>query len=809
MRKLEWFLLLALAFGGMAWVIAYAERYEPLTRYGVIRSAGFYEETARKAAGEFGVDVSGWASVTTTNRDGNLRLAWERNLVQPSWRLRSPYAVTIRFYGPKQERCNVTLDYTGSLLGFSRFEDGAAARNASTNQPRSAAEYQIAREIALAAFREKWRAPAEAAATDFGFHLTADAVTEGDDIEFEWTSNSDPAGLLAWKLELRVRNGAIQRFELAPLALDRLREVEREAEQYFEPVILIILSIGFVGVTWAAVVTILNLFRKRLPWGFAVRAAAAVSGVLLVTILSGATTRNLAPDWYLDPNLVISQFFGWILNGSIATVVLCAGRSTRMAGDFRRWLAVEDFLRLDWAKASVARSIWIAALLAMIWVGVPYIATVAFPPVHYDTATRQALGLTIPFANSFASPGSFSILFAIAFCFPYVKAYVKWRPLRGVLALLLGTAAAGTITAIDLPVQAGVVSSLAYGALMVYSYARFGVLSSVLGGLAADPLSKAVFLGTGGDAVMQSWSIAFLSVCSLVAAVALVLDFRNPDRELDQALSEEELARLQQESQRDVVSKREQLLGEFALAQQAQQRMLPSKPPYVEGFEISAHCQPAQQVGGDLFDYIRLHDGRWACCVADVSGKGVSAAVYMTFTKGLLNALRLERGDLLEIATILNQRLHEVLRRRSFVTMAVAALDPIGRTIEVLRAGHLPMLHVSGTGETRYVAPRGMGLGLAPSSLFCKNLSTERIRMETGEVAVLYSDGVTEAMNAQRQEFGEDTFARAVVAARDGTAIEIRDKVLEEIGRFRGSAPVHDDITVVVIKAGAATGAAS
>jgi serine phosphatase RsbU (regulator of sigma subunit) len=102
-----------------------------------------------------------------------------------------------------------------------------------------------------------------------------------------------------------------------------------------------------------------------------------------------------------------------------------------------------------------------------------------------------------------------------------------------------------------------------------------------------------------------------------------------------------------------------------------------------------------------------------------------------------------------------------------------------------------------------------MGLGLAPSTLFCRNLNTERIRMENGEVAVLYSDGVTEAMNAHRQEFGEDAFAAAVVAAREGTAIEIRDKVLEEIGRFRGSAPVHDDITVVVIKAGAAAVGAS
>lgn len=802
MRRLEWFLLLALALGGSAWVVGSAERFEPLTQYGPIRSADFYEDAARDAARGFGLNVEGWARSSTTNRDSRLRLAWERNLVKPAWRLRSPYTVTVRFYSRSGDRCAVTLDYNGTLLSFWRSGDEESARPEAALRSRAAAELEQARQLALETFRERWRPPAEAAATDFGFHLTADAVTEGDDIEFEWTSEPDPAGLVVWKIELRVRNGSIQRYELVPFALDRLRDMERAEEALIEPGIFVILVIGAVGLVWAAVLTIFNLYRMRLPWSFAIRAAATVGLVLLVSMAAGGPTRNLPPQWYLDVNLAMGLLFRWMLNTGIATVMICAGRSTRGSGDFRRWLGVEDFLRLDWAKASVARSVWTAALLAMVWLSLPYLIALPFPGVIYDSGVRQALGLPIPFSDAFTSVSAVAILFAVAFCFPYLKAHIGWRPLRGVLALILGAAAAGTFSAVDLPVEAVLAVAGGFGALMVYSYARFGVLASVLSGLLAAPLSRAVFLSTGGDSTQQLWGIAFLAGFSLTAAVAFVLDHRNPERERDQALSEEELARLQQESQRDVISKREQLLGEFAMAQQAQQRMLPARPPFVDGFDISAVCQPAQQVGGDLYDYIRLHDGRWACCVADVSGKGVSAAVYMTFTKGLLRALRLERGDLLEIAAILNDRLYEVLRRRSFVTMSLAALDPAGRSIEVLRAGHLPMLHVNQAGKAVFVESRGMGLGLTPSSVFCRNLSTERVALKPGDVAVLYSDGVTEAMNPQREEYGEDRFAEAVVSARKGSAVEIRDHILREIEQFREGAAVHDDITVVVMKTG-------
>lgn len=800
MRTVEWLLVFALAAAGLGFVVSHAGSIEPLARYGPIASDSFYETTARNVAADFGVDVRDWAVSSTTTRDGALRLAWEHNLVTPNWRLRNPYSVTLTFDGPGQQICRVALDSSGTPIHFFHGIRNEPERGVRTPET-DAAEIAGARAIAFDAYRSQWHFTVAAMTADLGFQLTTDAVAEGRDIVFEWTSKPSPMAMLAWKLTIAVRDGTVRRFELAPLILENLRAQVNAYDNAAAHGVFVIFALGLAGILSAFVLTVLNLFRGRLPWHFVLRAGVAAGALLLLDLLMGAETRNLPRDWYLHPTFLFNFVMAQLLSVAAATILIAAGRSVRDASDLRRWLGVEDFLSLNWGKASVTRAVWTAGLVAVLWVSVPYLAVASIPDVLFDSTTRRALGLFVPFAGGLASRGALAILFVFGFCLPLLKVYMKRRPARGVLAVLLSAAASSTMRVADLPWQALVIALLAGGILMVYSYTRFGVLASIFGGLLAVPLSRALFLSAAGDVAMQTWGILFLTAASLTAAIAFVLDMRNPAREEEQQLSEEELELFEKERRRDVVTQREQMLGEFALAEQAQERMLPSQPPYVEGFEISATCRPALRVSGDLYDYIRLRDGRWACCVADVSGKGVSASLYMTLTKGLLSALRLERADLLEIATALNQRLYDVMRRRNFVTMSLAAIDPETRKVEVLRAGHPPMLHVRASGEARFVESKGLGLGLAPSTLFRRKLTAATLTMQPGDVAVLYSDGVTEAMNLNREEFGEARFAEAVAARRERTAIEIRDMVVEEILRFQAGAEVHDDITVLVLKA--------
>lgn len=801
MRRIEWLLLAIVAIVGIATVLSDAARFEPLSRYGSIPSAALYENAAVRSAADYGVDVTDWARVSTTSRNGELRLAWEQELVAKQWRLLSPYSVTFRFYGPNQELCQVVLDYRGNPVGFSLGSRTDEDRPTVTTPPRTAEEIQRAREIAVLAFGTRWRPASPLSDVDFGFHLTADAVPEGRDLEFEWTSNADPAGMVAWRVDVSVRDGAISRFRLEPLILEPLREYERSTRNTMESALFVVIFLAILGVASAFVLTILNLARRRLPWGFFARVTVMVGAFLTLNVIFGDAIRDRPPYWFMDPSAAIQVLSGLILNVSVAVALICAGRSTRTVGDFRRWLGVEDLLRLNWAKASVARGFWTATLIATLWVALPYLASRPFSGVLLESSSRRALGLQVPFIEAMASPPAMGVLFVFAFAFPIIKAFVTKRMMRGLLAVLVGAIAATTISPVNQPMEAVATSALAYGVLMSYVYTRFGVLASILGGILALPLSRAFALSIAGDPTMQSWGFGFLVCTGLVTTVAAVLDMRNPAREEEQYLSAAEMAAYQHESSRDVVSKREQLIGEFALAQQAQQRMLPPRPPFIEGFEIASVCRPAQQVGGDLYDYIQLQDSRWACCVADVSGKGVSAALYMTMIKGLLNALRLERANLMEIATVMNDRVYEVMRRRSFVTMSLAAIDPHTRSLEVVRAGHLPMLHVAAEGDVRFVESKGMGLGLAGSALFCRNLDSAKSPMRDGDVAVLYSDGVTEAMNPAREEFGEERFAATVVALRTKSALDIRDGVMEAIQQFQRGAPVHDDITVMVLKA--------
>ncbi|MCZ2153846.1 MAG: PP2C family protein-serine/threonine phosphatase [Bryobacterales bacterium] len=806
MRTIEWLLVFALAALGLGYVVSHVERIEPLARYGPIESESFYEATARRVAADFGLDVRGWPVSSTTARDGALRIAWEHNLVSPSWRLRNPYTVTLNFDGPDRQVCRIILDSAGTPVHFFHGTVDEPERGVRTEapDPEAVAEARVA---ALEAFHSQWHFSVAAMTADLGFQLTTDAVAEGRDIIFEWTSKPSPMAMLAWKLTVAVRDGTVRRFALAPLILENLRAQVNEYDEATAHGIFVVFAFGLTGIVLALVLTVLNLFRERLPWRFVLRTGVVSAVLLLADLLMGAGTRNLPPDWYRNPTFLSTFVMVQLLSVAVVTILLAAGRSVRDASDLRRWLGVEDFLNLNWGKASVTRAVWTAGLLAALWVSVPYLAVAAIPDVLFDSTTRRVLGLSIPFAGTFISQGALAIVFVFGFCFPLLKVYIQQRYVRGILAVLLGAIAANSIRVADLPWQALLAGLLAGGALMVYSYTRFGVLASILGGLLAVPLSRALFLSAAGDVTMQTWGILFLTAASLTAAIAFVLDMRNPTREEEQQLSEEELELFERERRREVVTQREQMLGEFALAEQAQERMLPSQPPYVEGFEISATCRPALRVSGDLYDYIRLRDGRWACCVADVSGKGVSAALYMTLTKGLLSALRLERADLLEIATALNQRLYDVMRRRNFVTMSLAAIDPVTRDVEVLRAGHPPMLHVRASGEARFVESKGLGLGLAPSSLFRQKLSAATLRMQPGDVAVLYSDGVTEAMNSNREEFGEARFAEVVTAKRERTAIEIRDLIVEEILRFQAGAEVHDDITVLVLKVNGAAGA--
>lgn len=249
-------------------------------------------------------------------------------------------------------------------------------------------------------------------------------------------------------------------------------------------------------------------------------------------------------------------------------------------------------------------------------------------------------------------------------------------------------------------------------------------------------------------------------------------------------------------------SDRDRLLAEFSVARRAQEGMLPLEPPSIPGYSLAACCEPAREVGGDLYDFVAFPDNTWGLCVADVSGKGVPASLYMTLTKGMLVSAAARPPDLRLIASRMNRILAEAGRHRTFVTMSLGFLDAERGVFRHIRAGHNPpLLYTARDRQCRYLMPKGIGLGITAGPAFERNLEVEEIHLVPGDVLVLYSDGLTECMDSTRQLYGEDRLVNILRRNAHLNAIGIQDAILTDARSFRGAADAHDDLTIVVLRA--------
>jgi serine phosphatase RsbU (regulator of sigma subunit) len=251
------------------------------------------------------------------------------------------------------------------------------------------------------------------------------------------------------------------------------------------------------------------------------------------------------------------------------------------------------------------------------------------------------------------------------------------------------------------------------------------------------------------------------------------------------------MAKQQQEAQ-----ERERIEQELRVARLIQHTLLPKSAPELEGHHIAVYYQPAREVGGDFYDFLDLEDGRLGLIVGDVSGKGVPAAIVMAITRTMLRAAyRLGSPAPGEILEQVNNILYKDIPPNMFVTCLAALLDSRSGRLHYANAGHdLPYLrHAEGGSEE--LRATGMPLGLMP------NMSYEQkeITLEPGESVLLYSDGLVEAHDPQREMFGFPRMQGFVGAHPD--AATLIDSLLAELERFTGEEwEQEDDITLLTLK---------
>ncbi|MEP6593611.1 MAG: SpoIIE family protein phosphatase, partial [Acidobacteriota bacterium] len=254
-------------------------------------------------------------------------------------------------------------------------------------------------------------------------------------------------------------------------------------------------------------------------------------------------------------------------------------------------------------------------------------------------------------------------------------------------------------------------------------------------------------------------------------------------------------------------AEKKRLEEELRIARVIQMSLLPRGTLDVPGLAITALCVPAREVGGDYYDFFRLSDERLGVLIADVSGKGTSAALYMAELKGLVLALSQRYDSPRELLIEVNRIISEHLDSRSFITMTYAVIDMRRGVMTFCRAGHTPLIYLPGPSPAAPLAqvltPNGMVVGLGidgAAEKFVELLDEQALDLSDGDVIVLYTDGISEAMNAASDLFGDLRLSRLVEEHGHLDSGELRERILREIEAFVGAADQHDDMTMILLK---------
>ncbi|HET7694750.1 MAG TPA: SpoIIE family protein phosphatase [Vicinamibacterales bacterium] len=252
-------------------------------------------------------------------------------------------------------------------------------------------------------------------------------------------------------------------------------------------------------------------------------------------------------------------------------------------------------------------------------------------------------------------------------------------------------------------------------------------------------------------------------------------------------------------------AEKKRLEEELRIARQIQMSLLPRGPLDFPGVAVTALCVPAREVGGDYYDFFRVGERRLGVLIADVSGKGTSAALYMAELKGLMLSLSQIYQSPRQLLIEVNRIISANLDTRSFITMTYAVIDLDAGVMTYARAGHTPLMYMPADedAQAQVLVPNGLVVGLripGADEKFQDLLEEDRITLRKGDMLVFYTDGITEAMNPQSDLFGDARLSRLVSEHGHLDTADLRERILREIESFVGAADQHDDMTMILIK---------
>jgi sigma-B regulation protein RsbU (phosphoserine phosphatase) len=330
------------------------------------------------------------------------------------------------------------------------------------------------------------------------------------------------------------------------------------------------------------------------------------------------------------------------------------------------------------------------------------------------------------------------------------------------------------------------------GLLFIWFYVKYDIFTVAIGGVVLPVLFYGFVSMTSGGFLFTIHSLMLLGFVILILIYAIVA-YRSKD------VSGEVVPYTPDYLQR--IYEKERIQRELEIARNIQITFLPRETPVIQGLDIASLCLPALEVGGDYYDFIEITPKKLGIVIGDVSGKGISAAFYMTLTKGFLKSQAREVFSPRQLLINMNELFYENAERGFFISMIYAIVDLEKRTLTFSRAGHNPMiLRSSQKGVAEELNLPGIALGLESGDVFAKTIEERTIGIEKDDVFLFYTDGLNEAQNQFHEEFGEERLLSQVEAYTDLPADGILQKIQTDIQQYTVNAAQHDDMTAVVIK---------
>lgn len=755
---------------------------------------------AREQARKLGVETDGWDAKVST--EFNRRREVFRSLTDVSaltgQELFSTITTAVKLMDQKTGRkLEVSLNSDGKMLEFS-IPPPKKAPNKDDEQDKQPEKLTVSdadRQIVQNAANSIWGA--DLLASMHGGDFTA--TRQGS--RFNWKSENRYVKLV---VRAFVKEGRILELSLAQEFTPAFDSFFNARRSKLNRVLAATASIAIWPIAiLVAIFYFVGLALKRIQHGQGLIFLSVMFFLLAVLFSLDATSLQINSTIDSGGNPLLGRFLSWLLfmvamlfiAGSLY-FIWTAGQSLAIRLPDRKTISIELILRGKLMTKPVAASLASGLMAGGIIAAIPFLfaASGLFTGMELNPADLEDyFSSSYPAISTIFGSTEYLVFVLFGFMAPLISLYVK-RPTMTRLAIFAITSL-GLIGAsmVYLPAPALLITTLIVSLALNILYFRVDLLAVIAAISGSQVITgAATLLSQPADSLRASgWrAIAGLTVFA-VAALAGLWKFRE--------ISEEETAIPAHLLETRV--ERERLKAEFNVAQRAQQQMLPDATPQIEGLEIAAVCLPSKEVGGDLYDFLALPDGKLGIVVADVSGKGVPASLYMTLTKGLLASVSENTSDPGEILREVNRHLYEVCRRKMFVTLFLGVIDPATRNLTFARAGHNPtVFRRPNEQQTSFLKPKGMGLGLNSGNIFDRSLQVESLQLQPNDKLFFYSDGITEAMNHRNDEYGEDRL-QALAAQLDAAgAAEARDAVLTDVKQFLGSNQPQDDQTLVVVR---------